>query len=190
MKESKKENNTKIAISSTGNDINNDIDPRFGRCSYFFIVEIEDKKIKHAKAIENTAAKQAGGAGITSAQIVADEEADAVIAVNLGPRAFDVFSQLEIKIYNTEPCTVKQAVEKFIAGELKEASTPTGPMHMGMAGQGSGAGTERGQGSEKDTQEETRCFCEKCKLSMPASEGKECSQVECPKCGSAMKKIE
>ncbi|MBD3248718.1 dinitrogenase iron-molybdenum cofactor biosynthesis protein [Candidatus Woesearchaeota archaeon] len=185
------ENKTKIAISSTGNNLDNDIDPRFGRCPYFFIIEIEDKKTKHAKAIENTAAQQAGGAGITSAQIVADEGVDAVIAVNVGPRAFDVFSQLEIKIYNTEPCTVKQAVQRFIAGELKEASTPTGPMHMGMSGQNSGAGSGIGKGQGlRNTQEETRCFCEKCKLSMPAPEGKDCSQVNCPKCGSAMKKIE
>ena len=32
----------KVAISSTGKDLNAPLDPRFGRCPYFIIVETED----------------------------------------------------------------------------------------------------------------------------------------------------
>ncbi|MBR9691230.1 hypothetical protein GOV06_00415, partial [Candidatus Woesearchaeota archaeon] len=65
MSEEKK--SIKIAISAAENDLESDVDSRFGRCPYFLIVEIEDKKMKHVKAIENTAAAQAGGAGISAA---------------------------------------------------------------------------------------------------------------------------
>ena len=32
----------KIAISSTGPDLDAQVDPRFGRCEYFLIVELDD----------------------------------------------------------------------------------------------------------------------------------------------------
>jgi predicted Fe-Mo cluster-binding NifX family protein len=52
----------KIAISSIGKDLDSDVDGRFGRCNYFLIVELENKKIKNFNAIENTGKDQAGGA--------------------------------------------------------------------------------------------------------------------------------
>ena len=121
----------KLAISSTGKTLEDNIDMRFGRCAYFLIVEIEDKEIKNVKAIENHAAMQTGGAGITAAQIVANEKVDAIITVNIGPRAFDVFQQLGIKIYQAQG-KIKDAIEQFINGELKEISAATGPMHFGL----------------------------------------------------------
>ena len=145
-KEQEEKKSVKIAVSATGNDLESDVDARFGRCPYFLIVEIEDKKMKHVKAIENTAAAQAGGAGITAAQIVADQEVEAVITMNAGPRAFDVFSQLGIKIYTAQG-KIKQAIQDFIDEKLEEISTPTGPQHMGMGGSGPGAGPETGPGA-------------------------------------------
>ena len=109
----------KIAISSTGESLESEIDARFGRCPYFLIVEIEGKKIKNFKAIENIAAGQRGGAGITSAEIIAKEKAKAIITTNLGPRASSVFEQFEIKIYQGEG-KIEDAVKKFIEGGLTE----------------------------------------------------------------------
>ena len=121
----------KIAISTTGKTLDSEIDARFGRCPYFLIVEIENKKIKNSKAIENTAAEQMGGAGITSAQLVANENVEAVITTNLGPRAFDVFSQFGIKVYQGQG-KIKDAVKQFIEGKLTEITDSTGPQHMGF----------------------------------------------------------
>ncbi len=115
----------KIAISSTGENLESEIDARFGRCPYFLIVEIEGKEIKDVKAIENIAAGQRGGAGITSAEIIAKEKVEAVITANLGPRAFSVFEQFEIKIYQGEG-KVGDAVQKFINGELTEIKDSAG----------------------------------------------------------------
>jgi len=121
----------KIAISSTGNNLESEVDARFGRCSYFLIVEIEDNKIKDFKAIENTAKAQMGGAGITAGEIVAKQKVDAIITVNLGPRAFSVFEQFGIKIYQGQG-KIKDVVQEFIDGKLKELSNATGPQHAGL----------------------------------------------------------
>jgi predicted Fe-Mo cluster-binding NifX family protein len=121
----------KIAISSIGKTLESEIDARFGRCAYFIIIEIENKKIKNLKAIENTAKAQMGGAGITAAEIVANEKPDAVITTNLGPRAFSVFEQFGIKTYQAQG-KIKDVVEKFIQGKLKKITNATGPQHMGL----------------------------------------------------------
>jgi len=123
----------KVGISSTGKSIEDNVDARFGRCNYFLIVDIKDKKIKNVKAIENIAARQAGGAGITAAQIVADEKVEAVITMNTGPRAFDVFQQLGIKIYQGQG-KIKGVVQEFIDDKLKDITNATGPQHMGLGG--------------------------------------------------------
>jgi predicted Fe-Mo cluster-binding NifX family protein len=123
----------KIAVSSAGKDPDSEIDVRFGRCPYFLIVDIEGKKIKGFKAIENTASAQAGGAGMTAAQIVADQNVEAVITANVGPRAFDVFGQLGITVYTAQG-KIKDAVKDFIDGKLEEVRLPTGPQHMGIGG--------------------------------------------------------
>ncbi len=121
----------KIAISSTGENLESEVDVRFGRCPYFLIAEIENKEIKNVKAIENTAKAQMGGAGISASEIVANEKVDVVITVNMGPRAFQVFSQFGIKIYQAQG-KVKDVVQQFIEGELTEISEATGPQHKGF----------------------------------------------------------
>ena len=141
-----REKTTKIAVSSTGQDIESDVDMRLGRCPYFLIVDIEDKKLKDVKAIENTAAMQAGGAGITAAQTVANEKVDAVITGNIGPRAFGVFNQLGIKIYPAQG-KIKDVIQQFIDGKLAEITSPTGPMYMGTGGGRPGTGRGMGMGA-------------------------------------------
>lgn len=119
----------RIAISAGEKDIENEVDSRFGRCPYFLIIEIEEKEIKDVKVKDNTAAEQLGGAGINAAKIVADEKVDAVITGNMGPRAFDIFNQLGIEVYQGEG-EVKKVVQDFIEGKLKKISGP-GPLHKG-----------------------------------------------------------
>ena len=121
----------KIAVSSTGKTLESDVDARFGRCEYFLIIEIKNKEIKNVKAIENTAKAQMGGAGITAGEIVANEKVDAIITTNLGPRAFSVFGQFGIKIYQGQG-KVKGVVQDFIEGKSKELTDATGPQHVGL----------------------------------------------------------
>ena len=120
----------KVAISSTGKELESEVDVRFGRCPYFLIVEIENKEVKNFKVIENKAAMQFGGAGMTAAQLVANEKVDAVITRAIGPRAFSVLTQLGIEIYQGSG-KIKSVIEKFIDGKLEKITAPTGPMFTG-----------------------------------------------------------
>ena len=108
----------KIAVSSIGKNIDSTVSDIFGRCRYFIIVEIENKKITGTQTIENLNTKKAGSAGISAAQAVAEKGVSAVITGNVGPKALDVLNQFNIKIY-IGAGTVKEAIQKFIDGKLK-----------------------------------------------------------------------
>lgn len=84
---------------------------------FFLIVDIETMKIK---AILNESTLASGGAGIQSAQIVVKEGVDAVISGNIGPNAFSILQAAGIKVYRGAEATIKDAIEHYKKGRLKE----------------------------------------------------------------------
>jgi predicted Fe-Mo cluster-binding NifX family protein len=119
----------KIAISSQGEDLEAVVDPRFGRCAYFIVYDTETKE---TEALSNPALEAMGGAGIQAAQVIADKSAEVVITGNVGPNAFQTLNQAGIKIYGGASGTVKENLEKYENGELREFSTSSVPRHFGM----------------------------------------------------------
>jgi len=115
----------KIAIPSTGKDEKSLVDSRFGRCAYFLIGESKDGKLK---PIANKAIEVSRGAGVSAAQLVADQKVEAVIGVNFGPRAFWVLTQAGVELYQADPkLTIAQTLVEFEKGNLKKLENPTGP---------------------------------------------------------------
>jgi len=122
----------KICITSTGPNLDSPIDPRFGRCAYFLIIDEEGKL---TKTVENTGVQAMRGAGISAAQIVANEGVDVIITSNIGPNAFSVLGSSGIKVFLAEfGATAKEALGKYKEGKLEEAPAPTGPAFRGMGG--------------------------------------------------------
>jgi len=109
----------KIAVSSTGKNLESKVTDVFGRCPYFLIVDIANKKIKGVEVIENTSIDQTVGAGISAAKIIAKKDVDALITGAVGPRALDVLKQFNIQVYNGFG-PIKEIIQKFINRELKQ----------------------------------------------------------------------
>jgi len=109
----------KIAITSQGKELSSEIDPRFGRAKWFIVVDTETGEFQAHDNMVNLNALQ--GAGIQSAQNVANLGVEAVITGNVGPNAFRALSAAEIKVFLTDKQTVQQAIDAFKTGELKEA---------------------------------------------------------------------
>jgi len=109
----------KIAISSMDKNIDGNVSDIFGRCSYFIITEIKDGKLEKTEVTKNDSADQTGGAGISTAQLMAEKNVNAVITGNVGPRALDVLKQFDIEIYSGEG-VIKKALQNFIDGKLKK----------------------------------------------------------------------
>jgi predicted Fe-Mo cluster-binding NifX family protein len=127
----------KICVTSTGNSLDAQIDPRFGRCSYFVIVDSETMQFE---AVANLAAGASGGAGIQAAQAVANKGVKLLITGNVGPKAFQALAAAGIEIATGSFGAVREAVEKYKRGELSNTSAPTVGGHFGMGGRGVGRG--------------------------------------------------
>ncbi|MBC7129964.1 NifB/NifX family molybdenum-iron cluster-binding protein [Candidatus Bathyarchaeota archaeon] len=123
----------KICVSASSGSLESPIDPRFGRCPYYIIVDSETLQFE---AISNVASNAVGGAGIQAAQNIASKGVEVVITGNVGPKAFQALSAAGIKIVTGAFGTVREAIEKYKRGELKEAESPTVGGHFGMGGRG------------------------------------------------------
>jgi predicted Fe-Mo cluster-binding NifX family protein len=119
----------KIGISSIGEDLNSQVDRRFGRCRYFLIVNTENMSFE---SISNDSAMASGGAGIQAAQTVAKAGVKAIITGNVGPNAFQTLSVAGIKVFTGEFRSVREAVEKYKKGELVEIEGASVNSHFGM----------------------------------------------------------
>jgi len=134
----------KVAVSATGPSLDASVDPRFGRCSYFVIVDTETMQYE---TLPNPAQYAGGGAGIQAAQTIASKGVQAVLTGNVGPNAYQALIAAGIQIVTGAYGTVREAVMKFKEGKLKGTSAPTAPMHYGMGmGRGRGMGMGRGMG--------------------------------------------
>jgi len=130
----------KICVSAESNVLDAPIDPRFGRCPYFVIVDSENMQFE---AIQNMAFAAVGGAGIQAAQTIASKGVKVLITGNVGPNAFQALSAAGIKSVTGASGTVREIVEKYKRGELSQTGAPTVRGHFGMGiGRGSGRGRE------------------------------------------------
>ena len=110
----------KIAVCAMAPDIESLVDVRFGRCPYFIIAEVEDGKIKKWESLPNPALNAFGGAGIQAAQAIARKGVNVLICGSLGPNAYGVLSSTGIQLIpGISGITVRQAIEKYLKGELK-----------------------------------------------------------------------
>ena len=133
----------KVCVTALGPGLNAQVDPRFGRAAYFVFVDTETMK---GDSMANPNVTAMGGAGIQSAQMVAERGAQVVITGHLGPNAASALAAAGIQvILGVQGMTVREAVEAFKAGRLQpSAPQATAPAHMG--GMGGGMGMGRGMG--------------------------------------------
>lgn len=126
----------KIAITATGPALDAEIDPRFGRCQYFIIVDPETMQFE---ALENAGSMTSGGAGISTAQMIASRGVEAVLTGNCGPNAYQVLLAAGIKVITGVVGKVQDAVQGYKSGKFQASSQPNVPGHFGM-GRGRGMG--------------------------------------------------
>ena len=142
----------RIAISATGPTLDAEVDPRFGRCQYFVIVDPETMEFE---ALENSSAMAAGGAGISTGKIIASKGVEAVLTGNYGPNAYQVLSAAGLRLITGVSGKVKDAIQSYKSGQFQASSQANVPDHFGMGeamgggmGMGMGRGMGRGMGME------------------------------------------
>ena len=108
----------KVAVTSQGEELSSEIDPRFGRARWLVVVDTETVEFEvHDNSVNLNSAQ---GAGIQTGQNIANLCVEAVITGNVGPNAFKTLNAAGVKIFLAEKQTVADAIETFKAGKLKE----------------------------------------------------------------------
>ena len=131
----------KIAVTSMGPSLDDNVEARFGRCPFFLIIDTDTMRFE---AIENPNIALGGGAGIQSAQLMSEKGVTTVLTGNCGPKAYSVFGQAGIQVIVGVSGPVRNAVEQFNKGTFSSASGPNVAGHFGMNASPAGA-TPTGQ---------------------------------------------
>jgi predicted Fe-Mo cluster-binding NifX family protein len=113
----------KVAVTSEGPTLDYQVDPRFGRAGGFVIVDTETMETTY---VDNGSSQaRAQGAGIQAAENVANAGAEVLLSGYVGPKAFDALAAARIKVgQDVDGMTVREAVEKFIRGDVPIADAP------------------------------------------------------------------
>ncbi len=119
----------KICISSQGNTLDSQVDPRFGRCQYFIIVDTDTLEFE---SVKNPNIDAMGGAGIQSGQLIASKNVKAVLTGNVGPNAFQTLQAVGIEVITGISGSVKEAIEKYKKGNFTVAQGPSTASHSSM----------------------------------------------------------
>ena len=118
----------KIAITATGKTLDSQVDSRFGRASWFIIIDTGSMEFE---AVANDNVSAAGGAGISSAKVVIESGAEAVLTGNCGPNAHRTLVAGGVAVYTGAAGTVKETIESLKGGELTTTDGPNVGSHFG-----------------------------------------------------------
>jgi len=119
----------KLAVTAKGTTLESQVDPRFGRCAAFIIVETDDMSFE---AVDNSSAAAGGGAGIQAAQQIAEKGAEILLTGNCGPNAFKTLEAAGIKVAIGVSGSIKEAVEQYKNGVTELTGGANVKSHNGM----------------------------------------------------------
>jgi predicted Fe-Mo cluster-binding NifX family protein len=106
----------KIAVTSTGKDLDSQVDPRFGRAAYILIVDSETFDFEALDNKENANALK--GAGPQTASMVSSKGAEVLLTGFCGPNAFKALSAARIGVANDAKGSVREAVQAYLDGKM------------------------------------------------------------------------
>jgi predicted Fe-Mo cluster-binding NifX family protein len=100
----------KICITSTGKDLEAEVDPNFGRAQYFLIV---DPETMNFEVVHNHNIEAAQGAGIQTAQLISNKNIGTVLTGSCGPNAHRILQSSGIKVITGANGRVKDVLAKY-----------------------------------------------------------------------------
>jgi len=144
----------KIAVTTTGPSLDDQVEARFGRTPYYLFIDTETMEVE---AVQNPNAAAGGGVGIQSAQLMAEHDVKYVLTGNCGPNASQVFEAAGIQVIVGVTGIARQVIDQFKAGTFTASNQPNVASHFGMGdgqgvnssqsiGGGRGMGSGRGMG--------------------------------------------
>lgn len=113
----------RIAVSSEGPTLDDQVDARFGRAGGFVLVNPDDMSVEY---LDNGAAQtMAMGAGIETAERMAAAGVGVVLTGYVGPKAFEALAAAGISVcQDLDGMTAREAVDRYLSGNAPAADAP------------------------------------------------------------------
>ena len=99
-----------IAISSTGNTLDSEVDPNFGKAKWFILVNTETMEFE---AIEGVGENITSGAGKATAELIIATGVKGVLTGEMGGNAASRLSAAGIYVFTGASGTVAYAIEQY-----------------------------------------------------------------------------
>ncbi|MEJ2285825.1 MAG: NifB/NifX family molybdenum-iron cluster-binding protein [Desulfobacterales bacterium] len=107
----------KLAITSTGRELDSNLDSRFGRAAYFIVVDLDTMAFEVVENSQKLDFPQ--GAGIQAGKTIADHRVDVLITGHRAPKAFKVLQKAGVEVMTGSGGRVIDAIAQFVHGELE-----------------------------------------------------------------------
>lgn len=119
----------RIAVTSTGPTLDDTVDVKFGHCAYLLIAEDD---LAPREALENPARRLGRHAGAHTACLIQERGAGVVLTGHCGPESFRVLRRAGIRAVVGVSGTVRDALERFKAGQLRFARRANVDKYWGL----------------------------------------------------------
>ncbi|MDO4589116.1 MAG: NifB/NifX family molybdenum-iron cluster-binding protein [Fusobacterium sp.] len=121
----------KIAIGLEENNYNSQVDRRFGRASFFILI---DSITNNYEIIENEAKDEATGAGLKVVKNLVNLGVKEIIAGEIGPKAAILIEEFNIPVYKLgELKKVNEVMENYREKRLEKFDFSSKPQGLRMA---------------------------------------------------------
>ena len=118
----------RIAIASNENNgLDSQVSQHFGHAGFFVLVDVEDQEVKGVSAVENPF-----GGGHAPGQLpefIGQQNVQVMLSGGMGQRAVEFFRQYGVQAVTGASGTVRQSLEGYLGGSLKDAAPCTDHAH-------------------------------------------------------------
>jgi len=110
----------RVLITTTGDTMDSEVDPRFGRALRFAVIDTATGQLDVVDNVKGVQAAQ--GAGIQAAETASRLGADCLVTGHCGPKAFRTLQAAGITVFTGASGTVREALGHLEAGDLERAA--------------------------------------------------------------------
>ncbi|MBN1102242.1 MAG: NifB/NifX family molybdenum-iron cluster-binding protein [Deltaproteobacteria bacterium] len=110
----------RIAVTTQGKGIDEEVDSRFGRAPRFLLIDTETMSSQVVENAQSLDLPQ--GAGIQAAQNILSHKPDVVLTGNCGPKAFRVLQAAGIGVVIGVKGKVADAIRDYLDGKYRAAT--------------------------------------------------------------------
>jgi predicted Fe-Mo cluster-binding NifX family protein len=111
----------RIAITAENNNgLESLVAQHFGHAPFFMLVDMENDQVKAVQAVANPFAEAHQPGQIPG--FIHEQKANVILSGGMGGRAIEFFEQYGIKAATGAAGTVRQSLENYLGGKLKEAA--------------------------------------------------------------------